>query len=81
VSVGNKWKVGDLVRLKSGGPVMTVEGYSVPTVMLEGDVPQVSCGYFPEVGSALAAIGGNKTMYGDPQSFDFSEDALEAVKS
>lgn len=44
------WKIGDVVRLKSGGPAMTV----IETELLDetgGVVPaMVACGWFPDDG-------------------------------
>jgi uncharacterized protein YodC (DUF2158 family) len=45
---GNEFKPGDLVKVKSGGPVMTVEQVGI-TAMLEE--PAVRCVWFEKVGN------------------------------
>lgn len=78
-----QWKVGDLVRLKSGGPVMTVAGYIQPEIRTfdlgeDVTVPYVQCDWFPLTGTAH--IGGQPMYAAEACTGEFAADALERAE-
>lgn len=68
--MARKWKSGDLVKLKSGGPTMTVDAYVVPEYT-KRNTDVVHCVWFPETKDGY----GNVMTYG-PQTCQLDEDAL-----
>lgn len=63
----NNFKIGDLVMLKSGGPVMTVRA-SDPEGM-------VACTWFPVIEGSDTF--GMRPLYGQPAREDFSFETLQ----
>ena len=64
------FKIGDLVTLKSGGPIMTVEA-------VQGTDPKVSCVWF-QIVAVLAAAHETRVWDSSPNRATFPQESLEA---
>lgn len=68
-------KPGDVVRLKSGGPAMTVERVTEPDASSVGEGRLVECVCFVEVSGAHAVVG--RERWDGPFHSRFPAEALE----
>ena len=71
----SKFQSGTIVRLKSGGPLMTSMGYTEPPTDDETATRYVACVWFPETDSAQW----NTRYTPRPEHESFEEDALVEV--